>query len=119
MAIVNWEYYSSLYSKVSEENFSAAELLAEKEVRNVIGVIRWSTITEDTFGYDVLQDCICKVINQLADNEVVAGRIGIKSVSNDGYTENYSGSTTAEGMNRNMKSLIRQMLSGTGLIGAY
>lgn len=119
MAIVNWEYYSSLYSKVSEDDFSTAEILAENEVRDVIGTIRWETINEETFGYNVLKDCICRVINQMADNKVVAGRIGISSVSNDGYTENYSGSTTTIGMNRDLKNSIRQMLSGTGLIGAY
>ena len=33
MSHVNWEYYSSLYSKISDEKeFTKSELLAEKEV---------------------------------------------------------------------------------------
>ena len=56
--IVNWEYYSSLYDAIAEDDFKKAEELAEKEVRAVIGPIRWAGITENTFGYEQLKDCI-------------------------------------------------------------
>ena len=119
MAIVDWEYYSSLFSKVSEENFDKAEALAEKEVREVIGAIRWATITVDTFGYDVLQDCICKVMDMMQDNDKLSARMGITSVSNDGYSESYGSEVTSNGLKENLKGSIRGWLSGTGLIGAY
>ena len=56
--LVTWEYYSSLFQKVQEEQFDRAEAFAEKEVINVIGPIRWANITEQTFGYEQLQDCM-------------------------------------------------------------
>lgn len=119
MPLITWEYYNSLHDKVSEEAFEVAEALAEKEIREVIGTIRFANITVDTFGYDVLQDCICNVIDRMADDQLVAGRIGLSSVSNDGYTESYNGSTTAEGMHEELKYSIRSWLSGTGLVRAY
>ena len=68
MSHVNWEYYSSLFNKVSQEAFEKAEKRAEMEVANVIGP-RWETITEETYGYDKLKICICRVIDQIAENE--------------------------------------------------
>ena len=46
---VDWEYYSSLHSKVKENDFLHTEQLAEKEVQRVIGWIRWANITTETF----------------------------------------------------------------------
>lgn len=119
MAIVDWEYYSSLYSKIAQTEFDKAEALAEIEVRGVIGAVRWSTITEDTFGYDVLQDCICKVMDMMQDNKKLSARMGVTSVSNDGYSESYGSEVTSVGLNENLKGSIRNWLSGTGLVGAY
>ena len=65
-SIVEWSYYSSLHNVVTDqEEFNRAEALAEQEVRSVIGPVRWSEITTDTFGYDVLQDCICNGIDKI------------------------------------------------------
>lgn len=119
MAIVNWEHYSSLYSKISEDNFDKAEALAEIEVRAVIGAIRWANITEDTFGYDVLQDCICKVMDAMKDNEKLSKHMGVTSVSNDGYSESYGSEVTSNSLNDSLKTSIKSWLSGTGLVGAY
>ena len=38
-ALVSWEYYSSLYSTVSEADFPKAEALAEKEVIRIVGLM--------------------------------------------------------------------------------
>lgn len=119
MAIVEWEYYSSLYSKISESEFEKAETLAEKEVREVIGYIRWSRITPETYGYDALQDCICKVMDMMKNNEKLSARMGVSSVSNDGYSESYGSEVTSSGLKESLQSSIRGWLSGTGLIGAY
>ena len=69
MAIVSWSDYNSLYSKVDQTEFSRYEALAEKEVKRVVGAIRWESIDENTFGYDVLKDCICNVIDKIAEDE--------------------------------------------------
>lgn len=118
MSHVNWEYYSSLFEKVSEEEFPKAELRAEKEVRAVIGVIRWMDITEETFGYEQLKDCICKTIDKMADDAESGKGKGVSSVSNDGYSESYV-VQTEEQLRSELHSSIRAWLSGTGLVGAY
>lgn len=115
---VDWEYYSSLHDKVTEEKFERAEALAEKEVQRVIGWIRWASITEETFGFGQLQDCICNVIDKMmSDNKSGKGK-GVSSVSNDGYSENYV-VQTEEQLRSELQSSIRAWLSGTGLVGAY
>lgn len=116
--LVDWEYYSSLHSKIAKDDFDKKESMAENEVRSVIGPIRWATITADTFGYSQLQDCICNVIDKMeTDGRSGKGR-GISSVSNDGYSESYV-VQTEEQLRSELQSSIRAWLSGTGLVGAY
>ena len=116
--LVDWEYYRSLHSKVTEEEFDQAESLAEKEVKRVIGWIRWSAINEHTFGYEQLQDCICNVIDKMAEDFKSGKGKGFSSVSNDGYSESYV-VQTEEQLRGELQSSIRSWLSGTGLVGAY
>lgn len=119
MSIVTFDDYSLLHSKVSQDKFEKAELLAEKEVREVIGPIRWATITTDTFGYDILKDCICNVMDLMQDNEKLSQHIGVTSISNDGYSESYGSEVTSVSLKETMVSSIKSWLSGTGLVGAY
>lgn len=117
--IVNWEYYGSLHSKVdTSASFDRYEALAEKECKNVIGAIRWADINEDTFGYDVLKDCICNVIDKMVDDENSGRGRGIASVSNDGYSETYAQTDSAD-LRNDMSASVRAWLSGTGLVRAY
>lgn len=118
MPHVTWEYYSSLYQKVSKDDFDKAEKLAEKEICAVIGPIRWANITADTFGFEQLQDCICNVINKMAENKKSGKGKGVSSVSNDGYSESYV-IQTEEQLRSELRSSIRAWLSGTGLVGVY
>lgn len=115
---VDWEYYSSLHNIVTEEDFGRAEALAEKEVQRVIGWIRWVNITEETFGYKQLQDCICNVIDKMAADAKSGKGKGLSGVSNDGYSESYV-VQTEEQLRNELQSSIRAWLSGTGLVGAY
>lgn len=117
-AIVSWEYYNSLYSKISETDFTKVESLAEKEVKLVIGSIRWNMLDNTEFYFEQLQDCICKVIDKMADMQNVASGKGISSVSNDGYSESYVLQTQSQAM-AELQSCIKAWLSGTGLAGAY
>ena len=116
--LVNWEYYSSLHSKVTEEEFDRAEALAEKEVQHVVGWIRWANITEETFGFEQLKDCICNVIDKMSVDFKSGKGKGVSSVSNDGYSESYV-VQTEEQLRSELQSSIRAWLSGTGLVGAY
>lgn len=116
--IVDWEYYSSLHSKIAEDEFDHAEALAEKEVQRIIGWIRWANISEDTFGYTQLQDCICNVIDKMAADAKSGKGKGVSSASNDGYSESYV-VQTEEQLRSELYSSIRSWLTGTGLVGAY
>lgn len=115
--IVDWEYYSSLYDNVPED-FNRMEKKAENEVCAVIGPIRWATITENTFGYKQLQDCICNVINRLIESKRSGVGKGVSSVSNDGYSKSYAIQTETQ-EKEELHRLIRLWLSGTGLVGAF
>ena len=120
-AIVSWEYYSSLYSKVSETDFPKAEALAEKEVIRIVGLIHWSELNlehlEDEIYGDALKDCICKVIDFMAEAPKAQGK-GIASVSNDGYSESYVLQKQSDALEELGKN-IRSWLSGTGIVRAY
>lgn len=118
MSIVNWEYYSSLFSTISEENFEKAESLAEKEVQRVVGAVKWAHISPETFGYEQLKDCICKVMDKVANDERSGLGKGLSSVSNDGYSESYAITGSSE-LQEELARSIRVWLSGTGLVGAY
>lgn len=119
-ALVTWEYYSSLYNTVTEEEFAAAEKKAEKDVARVTGPIHWAEIPQDIAGEiyeDQLKDCICKVINYKAQAPAAQGR-GVSSVSNDGYSESYVLQTQSQA-DEELSMNIRTWLSGTGLVRAY
>ena len=118
MSHVNWEYYSSLHNTVKEDDFERLEAIAEKEVCNVIGPIRWANISDETFGFEQLKDCICNVIDKMAEDAESGKGKGVSSVSNDGYSESYV-VQTEEQLRSELQSSIRSWLSGTGLVGAY
>ena len=128
MGLVSWEYYSSLHNKVAQTDFTAEEAKAEKQVRTVIGPLRWADIeaaidsgefTAEDFRHDQLLECICCVMDYDVSTRDKLG-MGVSSASNDGYSETYAGdlvkqSDASEELARN----IRRWLSGTGLVGAY
>lgn len=116
--IVEWEYYNSLYNTVDQPTFDRLEPLAEKRVKAVVGTFRWNSIKPDAFYYDQLKDCICRVVDKLASYEKSGVGSGLASVSNDGYTENYTVQTESQVADE-LRSCIVQCLSGTGLVGAY
>lgn len=118
MAKVTWEQYRFLHHIVSEEEFDIAEAIAENEVQRVIGIIRWGQITEETYGYSQLQECICNVIDKMATDAKSGKGQGISSASNDGYSESYV-VQTEEQLRSELQSSIKAWLSGTGLVGAY
>ena len=117
-SIVNWEYYDSLHNNCESDEFPKLEALAEQKVREVIGKPNWDTITPDIYGYDVLKDCICNVIDKMISDANSGRGKGLSSVSNDGYSETYAIKDEAD-LRNEMASNIRAWLSGTGLVRAY
>jgi hypothetical protein len=116
--IVDWEYYSSLHSKVVADDFETAELLAEKEVKRIVGFPRWNALDSEEFYYEQLKDCICNVIDKMAEMKESGAGTGLSSVNNDGYSESYTVQTQSQAT-AELQSCIRAWLSGTGLAGAY
>lgn len=116
--IVDWEYYSSLHDKVSEDEFEKSEALAEKEVALVIGSPRWEAVTDTAFYYVQLKDAICKTIDKMTEMRSSGIGKGISSVSNDGYSESYAVQTDVQARIE-LVLAITDWLSGTGLVGAY
>jgi hypothetical protein len=117
-SIVNWEYYDSLHNNCESDEFPKLEALAEQKVREVIGKPNWDAITPQTYGYDVLKDCICNVIDKMISDANSGRGKGLSSVSNDGYSETYAIKDEAD-LRNEMASNIRAWLSGTGLVRAY
>lgn len=117
-AIVSWEYYDSLYNKINEDDFEKAEALAEKEVKLVVGFPRWNALDSEEFYYEQLKDCICNVIDKMAEMKESGAGTGLSSVNNDGYSESYTVQTQSQAT-AELQSCIRAWLSGTGLAGAY
>ena len=116
--IVTWEYYDSLFDKISKDDFDRVENQAEKAVCAVIGPIRWAEITEETYGYEQLKYCICNTMNKLVEQETSGAGKGLSSASNDGYSESYVVQTESQAR-AELNNSIRARLSGTGLVGAY
>lgn len=117
-AMVDWEYYNSLYNTVDQPTFHRLEPLAEKQVRTIIGTQRWNSINTEAFYYAQLMDCVCAMVNKLSVREGSGVGMGLSSVSNDGYTENYTVQTQSQ-MANELRSCVVEWLSGTGLVGAY
>ena len=116
--IVDWEYYNSLYDNVKLIDFQKLEARAEQEISAVVGPIRWASISESTFGYEQLKNCICNVINKTVEMDNSCVGKGIASVSNAGYSESYVIQTEVQ-LREERRILIKGWLSGTGLVGAY
>lgn len=64
-----------------------------------------------------LNDCACKLIDIIADLDKNGVGHGLESVSNDGYSEHYSASDSAQ-VTEILRRAAFQSLSGTGLMGA-
>lgn len=117
-AFLIWEQYSSLHNIVKEADFEAAEAKAEQAIRKVIGPIKYETITPETPYFNVLQDAIAEVMDYQANLEQSMAGKGVSSVSNDGYSESYT-MTEQTALGDEITRFIKQLLSGTGLVGAY
>lgn len=123
MALLTWAEYSALHSKVSEEAFPVEEALAEKDLGRVIGPLRWAELQsidlEAQFYGEQLKDCIAEIIDYNLGAGAKAGT-NVAAVSNDGYSESYATELqTASSATAEKSKLIRTLLSGTGLVGAY
>lgn len=126
MAYINWEYYSSLYSEVPEEDFirictkASAKIDVHTHMRAKSFEAAFSPKEATDFQKQVhsqIQNTVCEMMNAMYVQETSGMGTGISSVSNDGYSESYKITTAAE-KEAQLLVIIRGGLSGTGLVSA-
>lgn len=126
MEYVTWEHYSSLYSEVqNKEEFDKLQKKATVKL-DIATHMRANSFCEKyveesatAFHKQVhiqIQNTVCELINALYVQETSGMGTGISSVSNDGYSESYK-ITTASEKEKQLQSIIRMGLAGTGLVG--
>ena len=126
MPYINWEYYSSLYTEVPEEDFD--RLCTKASAKLDVHTHLRAKAFEDAFDQDTatafqkqvhtqIQNTVCELMDALYAQETSGMGTGIASVSNDGYSESYKITTAAE-KEAQLLTIIRGGLSGTGLAGA-
>lgn len=126
MSYISWEYYSSLYAEVPEEDFdrlcvkasAKLDVYTHMRARNFEIDFGEKTATDfEKMVHSQIQNTVCELMNTLYVQETSGMGTGVSSVSNDGYSESYKITTAAE-KEAQLLTIARQGLSGTGLAGA-
>lgn len=126
MPYITWEYYSSLYSEVPEDDFdrlcakASAKLDVYTHMRAKNFEIAFDAETATDFQKQVhiqIQNTVCELMNTMYVQDTSGMGTGVASVSNDGYSESYKITTAAE-KEAQLLAVARNGLSGTGLTGA-
>lgn len=126
MPYITWEYYSSLYAGVPEEEFDkiCARASAKLDVHTHMRARNFETAFDAETATDFqkqvhrqIQNTVCELVNALYIQEASGMGTGVASVSNDGYSESYKITTAAE-KDAQLFTVIIGGLSGTGLAGA-
>lgn len=126
MSFISWEDYSSMCAEVPEEAFERLSRKAEIKMNVVTHMRAGRFLSEYDSGqatdfqkqvYGQIQATMRDLVNAVYTRETSSMGTGIASVSNDGYSETYHIKTEAE-MEEQTVSLIRNGLSGTGLVSA-
>lgn len=127
MPYVDWEYYSSLFTNISDEQeFNRLY----KQAARVIDCNTHMRAQKFCNDYDeesatlfqkgirdAISQTVCQLINNIRAQEASGMGTGITSVSNDGYSESYK-ITTAQEKEAQLRNIVQNGLRGTGLAGA-
>lgn len=123
MPYINWEYYNSYFPKLSQDDFTQIQPVAERKLdiythnRALTFFNEYVELGATDYQkrvYAQIKDAVCVIINRIYDNR--RRKAGVTSVSNDGYSESFEGvnETDLEG---ELRSVAFNSLSGTGLMG--
>ena len=126
MASINWEYYGSLKTDITEQaTFERVCKLAEGKLNAFthFRAKRFLDAYDETSATDFenqvhaqIQQTMCELVSAMYLMESNGMGTGVTSVSNDGYSESYKVTTVAE-REEQLLSIVRNGLSGTGLAG--
>lgn len=127
MAYITWEYYSSLFTQITDEQefnrlvrLAQAKLDALTHARTAVFVAEYPENEATPFQqtvYEQIRTTLCDVVNAMAVQEKTGMGSGVTSVSNAGYAETYKITTAAE-KEQQIWQIVRSGLIGTGLAGA-
>lgn len=127
MPYTDWEYYSSLFTNISDEiEFDRLYKRAEGEMDRAthMRAREFCNAYDDENATDfqkmtrnAIKQTMCQLIDNIQLQEASGMGMGIQSVSNDGYSESYK-ITNAQEKEAQIREIIRNGLMGTGLAGA-
>lgn len=113
---VTYAVYTANNGKADQTTFNALLAPAVRKL-DVLTNRRAQDLTSASYKYAQVQDAVCKLIDQMHVQAETAQGTGIKSVSNDGYSETYEATTPAQAAQQ-LREVCITALSGTGLISA-
>ena len=126
MPYIDWEYYSSLYDNIPQEDFDKRYRQAEVKLNTVthMRAMAFEHAYDEESATDwqkqvheQIKSTMCELMNAIHVHTISEMGTGITSVSNDGYSESYKITTAAE-KEAQLLAIVREGLSGTGLAGA-
>lgn len=101
--------YQQWGGTLTEQEFNRFSYRAEKEIDNNTQN-RLKSVKDIP---DDVKHCMFELVEFISNNTLNGAVMGVTSVSNDGYSESYSGAENAQG---EMYNIIYTYLSGTGLM---
>ena len=115
VAYADYTYYSAHFGVLTdEEEFNR---LADNASRKLDVLTGRRAATATGYKAQALKDAVCNMVDYLHAVEQSGQGSGVSSVSNDGYSETYADSTP-EAVEKSLRGIAFQWLSGTGLMGA-
>lgn len=111
MLDVQLKDYQKLFDDITDEaEYKRLYLRAESLLRGMTTRRIDEVVDPSDFRYEQVKSAIIHVIHELHEKR---GSSGVSIVSNDGYTEHYTG---MEAWKESLEANIQMMLSGTGLM---
>ena len=111
---VTYSVYTTSGGALSETIFNRLIAPAVKKL-DIYTHNRAQELEADDYRYLQTQEAVCRLIDQMYVQEQTAQGTGIKSVSNDGYSESYDAATPAQAAQQ-LREVCIAALSGTGLM---
>lgn len=125
MSYLTWERYSSLYSNIKEEKFETLESVAEIKINSITHmqvynfVMTYDENTATAFDKQRMAQVeltTAELLNKIVEYDKNNAGAGIASVSNEGYSMSLN-IINQSSLQNEFVSIVRNGLSGTGLVG--
>jgi len=111
---VTYSVYTTSGGVLSETVFNRLLAPAVKKL-DIFTHYRAQELETTDYRYAQTQEAVCRLIDQMYVQEQTAQGTGVKSVSNDGYSESYEAATPAQAATQ-LREACLAALSGTGLM---